>query len=216
MKCFFTVVFLISISTSFAQYKWGLQVGRYSTSEPANLTFITTKDYTLKTENSMLSNGFNVGVFVRKDLKRVYFQTEFLYSIGTKNYTVSYLNSTNENVTYVNSVFIGALEVPLLLGYKLLDFTHANLHVFGGPKFRVNNGSSYEFTNTRSDCAVVQDVMKPVQLGLEGGVGIDFLLFTLDARYNLIGNTYQTKLNNITICKKPANKFEISLGLKLD
>nr|MBP7613693.1 hypothetical protein [Paludibacter sp.] len=56
--------------------------------------------------------------------------------------------------------------------------------------------------------------IKAAQLGLEAGIGVDVLMFTLDARYNLIGDMYHTKMNDITLDKMSANTFVISLGWK--
>ena len=60
---------------------------------------------------------------------------------------------------------------------------------------------------------LVRDVKKS-QIGLEAGVGIDVLMFTLDARYNLIGDMYQTKISDLNIDNVPVSTFVISVGWK--
>jgi hypothetical protein len=113
---------------------------------------------------------------------------------------------------------VSTLDVPLLLGYKLVDLKLMNLRVFAGPKLRFNAGSSLDYNVITAGGSVTADQLKSdikaAQLGLEAGVGVDVLMFTLDARYNLIGDMYHTKLNDLTIDKIPANTFVISLGWK--
>jgi len=218
-KIIFTAVLLLSISTIFAQLNLGIKAGYNSSLGSNNLSSVTTGDYSLNSVNSELSNGFQAGVFARVNFKKLYFQPELLYATGKKNYTVSFFDAVNNNVTFDKLVSVSTVDVPLLLGYKVLDLKLTNIRIFAGPKLRFNAGSSLEFKSLTTGGSVTQDQLvrdvKAAQLGLEGGVGVDFLMFTLDARYNLIGDMYQTKLNTMTIDKMPANTFVISLGWKL-
>jgi hypothetical protein len=138
--------------------------------------------------------------------------------MGKKNYTITIKDAATNNVSFDKLVNVSTLDVPLLLGYKLLDLKLVNLRVFAGPKLRFNAGSSLSYSNLTTGGPVTQaDLTKDVkaaQVGLEAGAGIDVLMFTLDARYNLIGDMYQTKLNSLTIDNIPANTFVISLGWK--
>jgi len=218
-KNIFAAVLLLSISTTFAQLNFGIKAGYNSSLGLNNLSSVTTGNYSLNSVNSELSNGFQAGVFARVNLTKLYFQPELLYAMGKKNYTVSFLDAVNKNVTFDKLVTVSTVDVPLLLGYKVLDLKLTNLRVFAGPKLRFNAGSSLEFKNLTTGGIVTQDQLvkdvKAAQVGFEGGVGVDFLMFTLDARYNLIGDMYQTKLNSLTIDNIPANNFVISLGWKL-
>jgi hypothetical protein len=218
-KNIFVAVLLLAASSTFAQLNFGIKAGYNSTLGLNNLSSVTSGDYNLNSVKSELSNGFHAGVFARLNFKKIYFQPEFLYAMGKKDYTITFQDVQNNNVTYDKIVNVSALDVPLLLGYKLLDLKIANLRVFAGPKLRFNAGSSLDFSNlTKTGGSVTQaDLVKDVkaaQLGLEAGVGVDVLMFTLDARYNVIGDMYQTKLNSLTIDNIPANTFVISLGWK--
>jgi opacity protein-like surface antigen len=125
-------------------------------------------------------------------------------------------DAQNNDVQLDKRVTISTLEVPLLLGYKLLDLKLINLRAFAGPKLRFNAGSSLDYKNLSA--GITQDQLskdiKAAQLGLEAGIGVDILMFTLDARYNLIKDMYQTKLDSKIIDDIPANTFVISLGYK--
>jgi len=216
----FIAVLLLSVSSMFAQLNFGIKAGYNSSLGLNNLSSVSSGDYNLNSVKSELSNGFHMGLFARLNFDKIYFQPEFLYAMGKKDYTVTFQDVQNNSVTYDKFVTISTLDVPLLLGYKLLDLKVANLRLFAGPKLRFNAGSSLDFGNlVKSGGSVTEDQLvkdvKAAQLGLEAGVGVDVLMFTLDARYNLIGDMYQTKLNSLTIDNIPANTFVISLGWKL-
>jgi len=219
-KMIFIAVLLLSVSSMFAQLNFGIKAGYNSSLGLNNLSSVSSGDYNLNSVKSELSNGFHMGLFARLNFDKIYFQPEFLYAMGKKDYTVTFQDVQNNSVTYDKFVTISTLDVPLLLGYKLLDLKVANLRLFAGPKLRFNAGSSLDFGNlVKSGGSVTEDQLvkdvKAAQLGLEAGVGVDVLMFTLDARYNLIGDMYQTKLNSLTIDNIPANTFVISLGWKL-
>ncbi|HEY6914075.1 MAG TPA: porin family protein [Paludibacter sp.] len=219
-KMIFMAVLLLSVSTMFAQLNFGIKAGYNSSLGLNNLSSVSSGDYNLNSVKSELSNGFHMGLFARLGFDKIYFQPELLYAMGKKDYTITFQEVQSNNVTYDKIVNISTVDVPLLLGYKLLDLKIANLRVFAGPKFRFNAGSSLDFKNitNSNNSPTLPDLerdIKAAQLGLEAGVGVDVLMFTLDARYNIIGDMYQTKLNSLTIDNIPANTFVISLGWKL-
>ncbi len=218
-KIIFLAVLLLTVSVSFAQLNFGIKAGYNSSLGMNNISSVTTGDYNLSSVKSELANGFQFGVFARMGFDKIYFQPEFLYNMGKKNYTITFQDAANNNVTFDKTVNVSTLEVPLLLGYKLLDLELVNLRVFAGPRLRFNAGSSLDYSNLSTGGSVRQDQLvkdvKSAQVGLQAGVGIDVLMFTLDARYCLIGDMYQTKLNSLTIDNIPANTFQISLGWKI-
>jgi len=208
-KIIITSVLLLSFTFTYAQFNFGIKASYNSSLSMNNLNSVSSGSYNLNSVNSELSNGFQAGVFARFGLNKLYFQPEFLYNMGKKTDKISF----HKNVT------VSTLDVPLLLGYKLLDLKLVNLRAFAGPKLRFNAGSSLDYSNLTTGGSVTQDQLvkdiKAAQLGLEAGVGVDILMFTLDARYNLIKDMYQTKLNSSTIDNLKANTFVISLGWKL-
>ncbi len=212
-------VLLLSVSFVSAQFNFGIKAGYNSSLGRNNLSSVTTGEYNLNSVKSELANGFHAGAFARINFDKVYIQPEFLYAMGKKDYTISFQDIADNNVTYDKLVTISTLDVPILLGYKLLDLKVANLRVFAGPKLRFDSNSKLNFDNLVTGGSVTeadlkQDI-KEAQLGLEAGVGVDVLMFTLDARYCLINDMYQTKLNDLTIDNIPANTFVISLGWKI-
>lgn len=220
MKKFLLVAaLLLSVSITYAQFNLGIKAGYNSSISPKNISSVTSGDYNLNSVNSELSNGFQAGVFFRFGFSKMYFQPEFLYNMGKKNYTMTLLDAQNKDLQVDKRVKISTLEVPLLLGYKILDLKLVNVRAFAGPKLSFNAGSSLDYNvlvdagGTFDKKTLISDI-KAAQLGLEAGIGVDVLMFTLDARYNLIGDMYHTKMNDITLDKMSANTFVISLGWK--
>lgn len=221
MKKFLLVAaLLLSVSVTYAQFNFGIKAGYNSSIRPKNISSVTSGSYTLNSVNSELSNGFQAGVFARFGFSKMYFQPEFLYAMGKKTDQISFLETVTSNAAtaFNKNVTVSTLDVPLLLGYKLVDLKMMNLRVFAGPKLRFNAGSSLDYNAITAGGSVTVDQLKSdikaAQLGLEAGIGVDVLMFTLDARYNLIGDMYHTKMNDITLDKMSANTFVISLGWK--
>jgi hypothetical protein len=220
MKKFLLVAaLLLSVSITYAQLNFGIKAGYNSSISPKNISSVTSGSYNLNSVNSELSNGFQAGVFFRLGFNKMYFQPEFLYNMGKKNYTMTLQDAQSNNLQIDKRVKISTLEVPLLLGYKILDLKLVNVRAFAGPKLSFNAGSSLDYNvivanNATFDKKNLISDIKAAQLGLEAGIGVDVLMFTLDARYNLIGDMYHTKMNDITLDKMSANTFVISLGWK--
>jgi hypothetical protein len=218
-KLILAAVLLLFVSFTQAQLNFGIKAGYNSSLGINDLGSVTSGSYNFNSAKAELSNGFQAGVFLRMGFSKVYFQPELLYAMGKKNYDMTVKNSDNSVAgTFNKNVTVSTVDVPLLLGYKLLDLKVANLRVFAGPKLRFNTGSTLEFSNVTGGGFNINDLQKDVkaaQLGLEAGFGVDVLMLSLDFRYQVINDMYQTKIQDITIDKIPANTFVISLGWKI-
>lgn len=214
-KFIFTAVLLLSFSFSQAQFNLGIKAGYNSSLSFSNLTSIGTT-YNLDNVKAEMWNNFQAGAFARIGLgKVIYIQPELLYSIEKKNYQVTIQDAVAGAVTLDKFASTSTVDVPILLGAKLLDFKIINLRAFAGPKLRFDAGSSLDFkqlTGGSFDTSKLLSDVKKAQLGLEIGAGLDVLMLTLDVRYNLIGNMYDPKLTDFNL---PSNTFVISLGWKL-
>jgi hypothetical protein len=218
-KLIISAVLLLFVSFTYAQLNFGIKAGYNSSLGVNDLGAVTSGSYNFNSVKAELSNGFQAGVFARLGFSKVYFQPELLYAMGKKDYNMSVKDANNTIIgTFNKNVTVSTVDVPLLLGYKLLDLKVVNLRVFAGPKLRFNTGSTLDFNNVTGGGFNVNDLQKDVkaaQLGLEAGFGVDVLMLTLDLRYQVINDMYQTKLQDISIDKIPANTFVISLGWKI-
>jgi len=214
-KMFLLAVLLLSVTFMNAQLNFGIKAGYNSSLTLDNLSSVTSGDYDLTDVKSELNNGFHAGAWARIGGK-FYVQPEALYSIQNKNYQFTMQDAMNQDVTVDKLVSFSTIDVPLLVGYKLLDKKMANLRVFAGPKFRLNAGSEISFTGLTDangiDKEKLKGEFKDSQIGLEAGAGIDVLMFTLDCRFNLINDVYQATWES-----KPNlnSNFVISLGWKI-
>ncbi len=139
----------------------------------------------------------HLGAFLRLGCNRVFIQPEVYYS--GKGGEITDAQQTLTSFDY-NSV-----DVPLLLGIKLINGNNFNMHIVGGPVFSgiltkdVSGGSM-------SHKSFYDDYF----YGYQYGLGIDFLFLTLDARME---NGVSELYSDPTIDGKNQT-FMLSLGLK--
>ncbi len=208
-------VLLLIVSFVSAQLNFGIKAGYNSSLTFDNISSVQSGEYNLDDVKSELANGFHLGAFARLG-KKLYVQPEVLYSLQKKDYTLTLEDALSQNVSVDKFVTFSTIDVPVLIGYKLLDMKVANLRVFAGPKFRLNAGSQISFANLTSGASVdtkeLEGEFRDSQIGLEAGAGVDILMFTLDCRFNLINDIYQANWQT-----KPDlnSNFVISLGWKI-
>jgi len=216
-KLILAAVFLLTVSFTYAQLNFGIKAGYNSSLGINDLGSVTTGSYNYNSVKAELSNGFQAGVFARLGFSKLYFQPELLYTLGKKDYSMSAQDANNNTLPFTKNVTVSTVDLPLLLGYKVLDLKLVNLRVFAGPKLRFNAGSRMDFTTPAGgyNTSSLQKDIKAAQLGLEAGFGVDVLMLSLDLRYQVINDMYQTKIQDVTIDNIPANTFVISLGWKI-
>lgn len=201
-----------------AQLNFGIKGGYNSSLSLDNISSVTSGTYNLKSVTGELANGFHAGVFARVGLgDKLYIQPELLYALQKKQFSMTYNNVTDPNtlVDVGNYITFSTVDIPVLLGYKLVNSKLFNLRAFAGPKFRLNAGSKFDYENLTNGSTVsisaLTGELKNSAVGLEVGAGVDVLMFTLDARMNLINDLYTASWQS-----KPDlnSNFVISLGWK--
>lgn len=144
--------------------------------------------------------GYQLGAFVRIKSGKLYLQPEVVYNHrSTKLVDINGLNNISFDV--------GTIDVPVLVGFKLLDAKVFNLRAFVGPEASFATNKKYDSAN-----AINLSDFNDLTWYMQAGVGVDLLFLTFDVRYekglsNFI-NDYQSSgsLKN--------NVFVFSLGLK--
>ena len=201
-----------------AQLNFGIKAGYNSSLALDNLDDVSKGTYNLNSVAGELANGFHAGVFVRLGLgDKLYLQPELLYAMQKKEFTMSYNNITNPSTLadVGNYITFSTVDIPVLLGYKIVNGKLFNLRAFAGPKFRLNAGSKFDYANLTNgstvDITALTGELKNSAVGLEVGAGVDVLMFTLDARMNLINDLYTASWQT-----KPDlnSNFIVSLGFK--
>ena len=195
--------FIVSAAAS-AQFSFGVKAG-YNTS----LGFDNNWNFnssSINLQNDM-ANGFHVGLYARIG-RSLYVQPELLYNLDIYRQKLS-AGEWNTDGPYTE-IKASTFDVPVLLGYSIINTNMFKLRVMVGPKFRFNCGSTKV-----AEQDGVKASAKPVQVGLDTGLGIDVWRLTLDVRYNLIGDLYKYEANGEKLNTSPNNAFTVSLGFRL-
>ena len=146
--------------------------------------------------SSKYAAGYFAGAMARFDFKRFYIQNEILYSEKSSKIEKTSL-STSKNAKW------RSLEMPLLIGYKVIDLSTLNVRVFGGGVY------SYVLDENISSLNQLKNSYKKFDksnISYQVGAGVEMWKFTLDF-------TYQGGLNNVSkeFSSKP-NSFNIGIG----
>ncbi|PWJ99182.1 outer membrane protein with beta-barrel domain [Flavobacterium araucananum] len=146
--------------------------------------------------NSKYAVGYFGGVMARFDYKRFYIQNEILYSEKSSKIERTSLAET-KNAKW------RSIEMPLVIGYKVIDLNALNVRVFAGGIY------SYVLDENFSSLSQLKDSyhkFDKFNIGYQVGAGVEVWKFTVDV-------TYQGGLNNVSknFSSKP-NSFNIGVG----
>lgn len=154
--------------------------------------------------NTSFSDGFSLkdgtgyfgGVMGRFDVGRFYIQNEILYSEKSSRIEKTPLLESR-NIKWKS------VEVPLVVGYKVLDLATMNVRVFGGGVY------SYVIDGSVSGLDQFKNAYKKFDksnFGYQVGAGIEMWKFTVDL-------VYQGSLSNISKdFNSKVNTFNLSIG----
>lgn len=165
---FFCLLLAASVAASAqAPLNFGIKAG-YSSSK------IKADDFS----EDNISN-FVGGVFARVNIRSFYLQPEAYFS--SKGGKLADIDS-------YNSFDLKTIDIPLLLGYKIINKGLLNLRVNTGPVFSfvISDDVDVEGTSVFESGKVDDSIF-----GWQYGAGVDLLFFTLDVRMeNSFGDIY--------------------------
>ena len=196
MGCLF-LAFGASHAQSVKPFEFGVKAG-------LNVNNLSTRfpDYT--NDNYF---GLHGGAFARINVKRFIVQPELLYTQVGGN--VSIIGGGDYELRQQG------LMMPILFGYKILDFSLVNLRLHAGPFF------AYQFENEVTVSNAVNnftdDRLNDFTAGVNLGAGIDIWKITFDLRYQW-GLTNNLGNNNFANDPNAGLKnavWEVSLGFKI-
>ena len=232
----FMAALLMMGSTAFAGGGLGLAIGPKVGYQTATLS--TYKD-AIKTD---FANHFTAGLFGRVNIGHFYVQPEVLYFKTSNVFDASVTGVESENLfnlpTGANlNITLNSmnLQVPVLIGYEVLDLGVVSLRAQVGPTANFLLSSKTVFDKTYTLDGVDHEIEnvttdedfdpKAIAWGVQTGLGVDVLNFiTLDINYNFglskvfntlndttLGETFN--FNNIDNTKQ--NMFMVTVGIKL-
>ena len=149
-----------------------------------------------------IKSSLHFGAFVRIGDK-LYLQPELLFMNRKGDLSQTAVAGSTK------SLHIKTLDIPVLLGGKLIDTDLFNVRVMAGPvaSLALNkdiNSENWDNTITGKD-------IRAANWGVQTGAGVDLQMFTLDLRYEF-GISDYSKDEGLTLKN---NMFTVSLGWKI-
>jgi len=188
----------------------------------------TAKISTDLSENFASDNklGYQGGAFVRLNFGKLFVQPELIYNHRSTKLEYTYkpvaeLNGIQPTVGLDYSMKIGTFDIPVLVGFKLVDNKLFNFRIFAGPvvSFSTNKELSYEYVTgdgenfdlNESDGPLTVDDFNSSTWYLQAGAGVDVLFLTFDVRYEKgLSDLYSGKTVNFK-----SNVWVFTLGFKI-
>jgi hypothetical protein len=179
----------------------GLKIGFNSSKMPTEINNVSD----IKDQSR---NGFLAGAFVRIKLTKFYIQPEVYYT--KKGGDFQYSNTSN---IFTQQSSFSTVDVPLLVGIKLIDLKVFNFRLMAGPvaSFITDKNVSYQVNGVNLPAVPSPTLnFKNTIWGLQAGAGIDVLNFTLDIRYEWGINNFSDYADMTTKSKI----LHVGLGMK--
>jgi len=188
-------------SVMFGQFTIGPQVGYTASS-------LSLKGRDVK---SNLQSNFVLGVFARAGNK-VYLQPELNYV--TQGNIFTFKNVGQQNVE------LQSIQIPLSLGFRLINLKVIKLSVFGGAtaNFVVNKKISWQQGGSTTAAYLQKSNFKNINYQYQVGVGLDIVTFVFDVKYyGGLSNANKGDLtfSNGSISSSKPNMFMVTLGWKI-
>jgi hypothetical protein len=169
-------------------FDFGLKAGLNTSKISTDLA-----DYTPQTVNNYL-----IGAFARINLGRIYLQPEAYFN-SKGGEVISHVG-----IETINSFDLKTVDVPALLGFKIIDKKPFNLRIMAGPAF-------YFVTDKSVSEQLIKEKVTDNFFGWQYGAGIDFLFLTFDARME----SYTKNLYDAPDFNSKNGNLVLSLGVKL-
>lgn len=200
MKKFIASFVLILASTALmAQFNIGPKIG-YTASK------LSTDGGDIKED---MKSTLHFGAFARLGTK-TYLQPELLFMTKGTKFGYSLADGVKQDVK------LNTIDIPVLVGFRLLDLKLANVRAMAGPVASLVINKDVDNVADLDDELMESD-LKDANWGFQVGVGADVLSLTLDIRYEIgLSNMFdgeQTSSFNTDDIKN--NTFLVTLGWKI-
>jgi hypothetical protein len=145
------------------------------------------------------------GAFVRVGTGKFYIQPEVYFS--KKGGDVSF-DTPTDIVGFVGGFDSENVDVPVLLGFKLLEKKTFNLRVMAGPVFSFVTNASYP---DELDAYLQDEFFNDHLCGVQYGLGVDVLFLTIDARVEQASKIYDEP----NLLSGKSSTFMLTVGFKI-
>ncbi len=209
-KVFLLLLFMSFGAICLAQINFGPKIGYNSTKLSLDRNDI----------ESDLRNNFQFGAFLRIG-KKIYVQPEINWVSQGTIYKSSDLNPItigSSTIVFEQEVKMRTIQVPVLVGIKVIDFKAFNFRVMAGPTASFVTKTEVENKIDGGTIAITDEDVEDTVWSFQVGAGIDFLKATLDIRYNFGINNVISNVDilgeNFEFSSKTSG-FNVTLGLKI-
>jgi len=150
--------------------------------------------------------GFQFGAFVRMGSK-LYVQPEVIFA--SKGGIIK-----SEGVDLQTDIKLNTIQIPVLVGFHLMNMKAVNLRIMGGPAVSFVLKEEID-VNQAIESPITDDHIKNTIWNFQLGAGVDVLMFTLDVRYEWgLNNIFEPQDGGDSYDMKN-NLWNISLGWKI-
>lgn len=206
MKRILLLLVAITITTAtFSQISFGPKIG-YNTSKFS----LDRSDIT-----SELKNNFQFGVFLRIG-QRIYIQPELIWL--TQGSIFKTPLSGGSLSPFTQEVSLKTIQIPVLIGIKLIDLKMVSIRVFGGPTASVVQNKTIENGIDNLINPITSADISDMIWSFQFGGGVDVFGLTLDIRYNvgLVNIINKVQIGDDLIpFESKTNGFSVSIGYKI-
>lgn len=167
---------------------------------------------------SQMKNGVQGGLFFSIYMDKLYVQPEAYFSLrrGTLNTFIGDASNVNGTLDVSQSFSITTVDIPMLLGFKLIDLKLVRLRVWGGPvaSYVLNKEYSLHLNGENKTDKVSKDDFKDAVWGFQVGAGLDVLFLTFDIGYEFALEEFMniSSMDNMGLTN---NMFYVSMGWRI-
>jgi len=178
-------------------------------------TMIDIKNPSVDNIKTSAEGGYMLGVFGRLNLGKLYIQPELNY-VRRKGSVELPVEVGAQTAKLVSDLTYSSIDIPILLGYKIIKLPMFNIHVFAGPvasfstsalKFDVKSLTSGDKDSIEDSINADIDPNKAIW-NIKMGGGIEFWKINLDVDYEM-------GLKDFSKHIEAPKVFNITLGLRL-
>ncbi|MBR1630775.1 MAG: PorT family protein [Paludibacteraceae bacterium] len=201
-----------------ARFRIGLEAGYTSSLTPHHLGQ-RLRNITWSEERRAMQDCYTFGLTMRIG-GRVYAQTGLFFAHRDADYEVDATTPEAASAS-VRNIKAATLDVPVMLGYSIINNRLFRLRVDLGPKFSLKVSDRQEYRDYGGNVLnMVADNLRAGAIGGQVGVGVDLLnRITVDCRYNLMTDLRRSTAWHEQIRSNyadPHNGIVLSVGLLLN
>lgn len=172
-------------------------------------TKIDTKNLSYSGVKESASGGYMMGVFARINLGRLYIQPALDYSVKKGKLEIPETQLAGAKMI-ASDLEYSSIDIPILLGYKIIKLPFMNIHIYGGPVASFSTKKLSLSDVKDSGFKAISNEIDPDRAiwNMKIGAGIEFWKLNIDF-------DYEKGLKNFSKNFKAPEIFNITIGLRI-